>query len=344
MGEKRLVPEQVTISAPSRLHLGLFSIGNLVPNQFGGIGLMIESPRTEVTVQRAARFQVVDGPGSQACRSAIEGWFQSTCKSGTELGCTALAELPVNVQITKLPPRHSGFGTGTQLAFASALALSRFFNLPIPSPEELAMQVDRGKRSAIGSYGFFRGGILVDRGKSDPHHLAPLDFQTDFPEPWRIVTVMIKGESGIFGRQEVDAFEKLPGTSRQQQQEMIEIVRDRIIPGLLSGDFEEFSTSLYQFGRKSGMMYAEIQNGPYNGPQIASLIQRIRDLGFQGVGQSSWGPCVYAITRDQTSAHELTDDLKCHYGDRCDIQVSKADNQGARTVIHESSHEIPTNE
>lgn len=334
--------EPVTISAPSRLHFGLFSIGDLVSNQYGGIGLMIDSPRTEVTVAPDRAFNVVDGPGSQACRAAIEIWFDTIrSASGSEFANTKLEELPACVEVSRLPPRHSGFGSGTQLAFASALALTRYFNLAIPSPDELAVMVGRGKRSGIGSHGFFHGGLLVDRGKCDPRQLAPLDFQTDFPEPWRIVTVLLKSESGIHGRQELNAFGNLPSSSRQQQQEMIEIVRSQIIPSVMRRDFDIFSDSLYQFGRKSGMMYAEIQKGPYNGPRIAALIEQIRQFGIQGVGQSSWGPCVFAITSNDASAKSLTEMLQNQYGDHCSIETSKADNQGAKTIACPSVNMVP---
>lgn len=331
--EIQRVRETVTISAPSRLHFGLFSIGNLAASQFGGLGLMIDSPRTEVTVSPTDRFEVVEGPGSQACLAAIESWFGALSdSSGADFLDRSLEHLPVKVEVVQLPPRHSGFGSGTQLAFASALALTRYFRLATPGPEELAAMVGRGKRSGIGTYGFFQGGLLVDRGKTDSQQLAPLDFQTDFPEPWRIVTVMLKDESGLFGQKEMDAFGNLPSTPKKDQEEMIEIVRSQIIPGVLGRDFELFSESLYQFGRKSGMMYAEIQQGPYNGPRIAALIAKIRQFGIRGVGQSSWGPCVFAITPTEAVAEDLVESLQAEYGNLGSVQITQADNQGARTL------------
>jgi predicted sugar kinase len=84
------------------------------------------------------------------------------------------------------------------------------------------------------------------------------------------------------------------------------------------------------------MMFAGIQNGPYNGPHIEALIRQIRDFGVKAVGQSSWGPCVFAITRNDEDAQRLVGHLQSEYGDRCTIQTAKADNEGAKTFSRDS--------
>jgi predicted sugar kinase len=44
-------PQSITLQAPSRLHFGLFGWGPAAPMQFGGLGLMIQNPQLELTVQ-----------------------------------------------------------------------------------------------------------------------------------------------------------------------------------------------------------------------------------------------------------------------------------------------------
>jgi beta-ribofuranosylaminobenzene 5'-phosphate synthase len=224
--ETQPVLERITISAPSRLHFGLFSVGDAVARKFGGVGLMIDSPRTVVTASASDRLEIT-GPGQAASERALENWFTTMRLALKEtLAITELSCLPVKLEIEALPPRHAGFGTGTQLALASAWAVTRFLGLATPSPVELATAVGRGKRSGIGSHGFGRGGFLVDRGKLDGESLAPLDFQTDFPEPWSIVTVIHKDSNGLSGDLESNAFSNLPDTTEAQRNEMIEIVRE----------------------------------------------------------------------------------------------------------------------
>src|SRR5262245_45290534 len=47
----------VRVSAPSRLHFGLLAAGEYVARRFGGIGVMVERPATEVTVAETGHGQ-----------------------------------------------------------------------------------------------------------------------------------------------------------------------------------------------------------------------------------------------------------------------------------------------
>ncbi len=68
------VLDQVTVTAPSRLHFGLFSVGDIVARKFGGIGLMIDQPRTVVTAVPSEALRV-SGPSAADARSAIHVWL-----------------------------------------------------------------------------------------------------------------------------------------------------------------------------------------------------------------------------------------------------------------------------
>lgn len=329
-----LLTGSVTISAPARLHFGLFSIGKTVEHQFGGIGLMIEEPRTVVQVRSADRLSIT-GPSAKSARASLETWWRNLTRqpdwsvAARPIGGLTFDELPLAFTITQLPPRHSGFGSGTQLALAMAATAMELLNLPSPGAAELAGLAGRGKRSAIGSYGFHRGGFLVDRGKRAGDGLAPLDFQTPFPEQWQVLTLRLQHAGGLSGAMENDAFGELPATSEQERAAMTAIVRQRMIPGLLQADYELFGDAVYEFGHRSGLMFSPIQNGPYNGPEVAALVARVRESGVPATGQSSWGPCVFAIARNDETTAKLCSDLKQAYGDACEIKVTRADNAGA---------------
>lgn len=323
--------DQLTVSAPSRLHFGLFSVGNNVKRRFGGAGLMIEEPRTEIEITRSSRFEILPHRDSSACQRAITAWFDSlkvTLKN--DFSITQPIELPLSVRIKETPHRHAGFGSGTQLALAAAFAVNSFLELPVPPPDEIAVSVGRGKRSAIGSHGFFRGGFLVDRGKLTTDLLAPLDFQVDFPPNWRIVTMISRKGAGLSGNQELDAFAKIPQTTQSERRQMIQIVRNQVLPGLLKTDLDAFGDGIFEFGRRSGMMFEKIQNGPYYGAEAESLVNKIRKRGIRGVGQSSWGPCIFAVLNDDGEADDLMRWLKINHESPLLINKCRADNQGVR--------------
>ena len=331
----------LTISAPSRLHFGLFSIGDVVARKYGGVGLIIQSPRTRVTISQADTFSI-SGPSASAAEKALKSWFKHQTLSD-KFPFKSVSELPIELTIETVPPRHSGFGTGTQLALCSAMAATQFFDLAIPGPMELAASVSRGARSGIGSHGFYNGGFLVDRGKDrdavneasiegSSVPLAPLDFQSEFPTQWPIVTLILKDESGLSGRLEVDAFNNLPATSKFDREQMIDLVRNQMIPGVTQVDYELFAGGIFEYGRRSGMMYEPIQNGPYNGQRIEKLVNQIREFGIPAVGQSSWGPCVFAITRDDKTAADLVSFVESEYSDQCETEITFADNSGAEVL------------
>jgi predicted sugar kinase len=52
--------------------------------------------------------------------------------------------------------------------------------------------------------------------------------------------------------------------------------------------------------------------------------------GAHGVGQSSWGPTVFALVESDGRAHALADEIRATFGDRlAGIEVSRARNRGA---------------
>jgi len=294
---------------------------------------MLDQPRTNIIARLLPSTErlAISGPSSEDAFRWIEHWFQNQADDlKSELSIESAAELPIELLIRSAPPRHSGFGSGTQLALSLAAATSKLLGRPAQSPEELAATLSRGKRSAIGTYGFCKGGFLVDRGKLENETLSPLDFRADFPEPWPVVLVRLKAVEGFSGNQELDAFKKLPPSDENHRAHMIELVRSEIIPGVLQKNYNQFGEAIFEFGRRSGEMFELIQGGPYHSEPVASLVNLIREFGIKAVGQSSWGPCVFAITNNDKKAAELEAYLKQKFQSDVEISITKADNTGAK--------------
>ena len=235
----------ISVSAPSRLHFGLFAVGDCVERQFGGMGLMIEKPRTSVCIREADSFSM-EGEPQNKIQSIVEKWFARYGPLASPAQAHPL-DSGISLEVCEQPPPHQGLGSGTQLALTIATALFRHFELPLPKPAEIASALGRGGRSAIGSYGFFHGGLLVDRGTSPTEEVAPLDFQTDFPTDWPIVISLLKNHRGLHGTDELSAFEQLASVSDQSRQEMIRIVKDTILPAVVSRDYDTFAQERLQF-------------------------------------------------------------------------------------------------
>jgi beta-RFAP synthase len=289
----------VRVTAPSRLHFGMLSFGQPGVRAFGGVGLMIESPALVLDIRPARAFQVA-GPLADRIRAAAEAVARA-------LGNSALP--PCQIEVVAAPPQHAGLGSGTQLAMAVAAGLYAHQELAPPSAAELAQIVGRGQRSAIGAYGFAHGGLLLEGGKLPGEALAPLIARVELPDAWRVVLAGADGAAGLSGDCERQAFAQLPPVPPIVTQRLCEIAAERLFPAADASQFDRFAQALCDYGALAGSCFAAVQGGPFNGPAVAALVERLKSFGARGVGQSSWGPTVFAVVDSAASARRLIADL-----------------------------------
>jgi beta-RFAP synthase len=321
------MPRIVHVAAPSRLHFGLWSMGG-EGRQFGGVGAMIERPGLKLQIDSAAAFAVSGPLAGRALRFA-RCWAE-------------FHRLPMpdcQIRISAAPPEHVGLGTGTQLGLAVAAGLNAWCALPAQSPLELALSAGRGLRSAVGTYGFALGGLIVEQGKLPGELLSPLDCRVALPAEWRFVLVRPLGLAGLAGDEEVEAMARQAAVPPAIRDEMIAEVRERLVPAAVTADFSAFADSLYRYGNLAGQCFSSRQGGPYNGPVLTALVERIRSFGFCGVGQSSWGPTLFVVTPSDSVAEHLADQMKSISAtaefDSLDLMVADPCNDGARIDVRD---------
>jgi len=297
----------------------MFSFGHGDRPQFGGVGLMVEPPSVEVKVAPSAQF---DARGILADRVrrfvdlALQSW--------------RVAESPkCSIELAS-PADHRGLGVGTQLGLAVAAALRQFLRLPELPIEALAASVGRGRRSAVGMYGFRHGGLIVDAGRRGDLEINRLVARVDVPSKWRFVLVCPRDAQGLAGEVEATAFANLPPVPEAVTRQLWQITNSELLPALERRDCDEFGDAVFRFGRLAGECFTAVQGGPFASQQIERLVDTIRRFGVRGAGQSSWGPTVFAVTPDDGSALELADWLSQQpIGRDCDVVIAHANNQGA---------------
>jgi beta-RFAP synthase len=178
-------------------------------------------------------------------------------------------------------------------------------------------RLGRGKRSAVGIHGFDRGGFLVEGGKSRQSlAVSPLAFRLDFPPNWRIVLVLPPGAKGLHGPEEQDAFARLfeQPTPLATMDTLCRLVLLGMVPALAERDLSGFGEALYDFNRRVGEMFAPVQGGPYAQQRLAEMVAYIRQQGVAGVGQSSWGTTLFAVTVDEDRAKHLREKVRRRFG------------------------------
>ncbi|MEX0704728.1 MAG: hypothetical protein WD069_21700 [Planctomycetales bacterium] len=288
----------IAITTGCRLHFGIFAHRPASGREFGGVGLMIDAPRVRLSL-RADERDGASGPPEVAARvRAIVARYRAAVSGGQQ-------PPPCSITIHESVPAHVGLGSGTQLALAVARGMARLAGDESADAVTLAARVGRGARSAIGIHGFERGGFLIDDGKSAGEPFGKLAARVDFPPDWRIVLVTPLEDAGLSGRAEREAFAQLPPMPSSTTAGLRSMAFDALLPSVTAGDFAAASESLHAFNRIVGEYFAAAQGGPYAHPRMRRLVEWLRAEGTAGVGQSSWGPTLFALARDGRAAAEL---------------------------------------
>ena len=87
---------------------------------------------------------------------------------------------------------------------------------------------------------------------------------------------------------------------------MPEVVTDRlcrlvllgILPAVVEHDLISFGRAMSELQEHVGNHFSPAQGGPYARPAVESIVRYLEGEGLSGVGQSSWGPTIYAFTDD----------------------------------------------
>jgi predicted sugar kinase len=75
-----------------------------------------------------------------------------------------------------------------------------------------------------------------------------------------------------------------------------------MLPALAERDLDSFGEALYDYNRRCGAFFAPWQGGLFAHPRVAEVIAALRSARIKGVGQSSWGPTVFAIVLAEQAA------------------------------------------
>ncbi len=287
----------IRVVAPSRLHFGLFHVpspecAEVETRIFGGMGLMVDLPGVVVDVRPSSSWQF-EGPLASRAQQFATRFM---------LGVPEERRRVFQVLVERAPTEHAGLGTGTQLGLAVGKALAAACGEGELPATELAARVGRGERSAVGVHGFDRGGLLIDAGKRPGEAVSPLMAHVGLPEAWRVVLFMPPVAGPWHGEHERRAFATaLAGEARVLRK----LVDEAILPAARAGNLDAFGEAVHEFNRKAGEPFAAAQGGAYATREVEDLIADVRTWGVSGVGQSSWGPTVFAITPDSDNAVSL---------------------------------------
>jgi beta-ribofuranosylaminobenzene 5'-phosphate synthase len=309
---------KVQVKTPARLHLGLIDMNGDLGRMFGGLGVGIGRPNVIVEAQNAEKFSVTGQETEIAAILAKR--FLSTYQIKPN----------VHINVAEAIPAHIGLGSGTQFSLAIATALARLFNVKATAPE-LAVAMGRARRTAVGTSIFEAGGFVVDGGKNlNSTKCPPLIYRQAFPSEWRFIVAVPNLKEGLSNSEENHAFEKLTTMPAEDVGHICRLIMLKLLPALAEHDIENFGDALTKIQILTGNHFVQAQGGTYSSPAAADCIAFMKKSGAYGVGQSSWGPALYGLVK-QEEAKQILSKVKAYLrkGVGGEAFIARANNRGA---------------
>lgn len=313
---------KVQVKTPARLHLGLIDMNGDLGRMFGGLGVGIDHPTVIVEAQTAENF-VVTGQEAELATILAKRFFSAYP-----------VQPKVHIDVVEAIPAHIGLGSGTQFSLAIATALTKLFGVKASIPE-LAVAMGRAKRTGVGASIFERGGFVVDGGKNlNNAKFPPLIYRQPFPSEWRFIVAIPNTDKGLSNSEETSAFGKLSKAPAEDVGQICRLIMLKLLPALAEHDIENFGDALTKIQVITGNHFAQAQGGTYSSPVAAECIEFMKKVGAYGVGQSSWGPALYGVVK-QEEAKQVLSKVKAYL--RKDVGgqafIAKANNRGATIKI-----------
>lgn len=343
----------VEVVTGSRLHFGLLT--DLEPDglgrpSFGGVGVMIDQPGWSIRVsQRSESDLICVADPMTAALATREGTsspeFQTADELASRTGTSGRALIeraqrvlgeyrkhnyvaPIELVIRRVVPSHLGFGSGTQFALAIGRAVDKLHGVN-RSVAELAGCIGRGKRSAVGTWGFELGGLIVDGGKSTADSIGALVSRTAISDEWRFVLLNDSGKVGINGEHEANAFAKSPGMPQDLTDALWRIATTEIAPAFAERDHDAAARALDDYGNRVGRYFSEIQGGTFASADVARVVAQLRFDGVSGIAQTSWGPTCSVLCSNLSTATAIANRVNS-IGGNITATIVQPLNSGAR--------------
>jgi beta-ribofuranosylaminobenzene 5'-phosphate synthase len=288
---------RIVVNTPSRIHVSLIDMHGGLRRVDGGIGITLDEPGILLEVQQSPYVRVT------GCDTATQ---ERVSGIASEVLRQIHAGAGASITVRSLYPVHTGLGSGSQLALATARACCELYGKNVPVTE-LARLAGRGGTSGIGTAAFEYGGFIVDGGhrfgpggdKTDfrPSSASrgvrppPVIARHDFPAEWKILLATPDLPAGASGAMEADIFRLHCPVPLGEVQALCHEVLMRMLPGIAGRDLDLFGSSINAV-QHLGFKRVELGLQP---PQVSGILDVLRGAGAAGAGLSSFGPTVYAI-------------------------------------------------
>lgn len=325
------------IKTPSRLHVTLIDLNGRYGRIDGGVGITTRNPRL-ILEGKIGDETLVEFSQPDLLKDTIDDYRDKILQAASKINKHLSIDDSYHFKVKNVFPSHSGLGSGTQISLAVAKLILKMNHQDLEAPQ-IGEIVGRGGTSGIGVASFADGGFIVDSGhkkavkkdflpssasKASP---PPVIARYDFPEDWKIIMVIPHVERKVFGDGEVNIFQKYCPIHVEEVQELTHLLFMKMMPAVLEEDLDCFGEAINNV-QNIGFKKIELK---LQNPFISKLMDDLRQGGASGVGMSSFGPTVYAIT--DTDSKDIRKTAQESMQDKeGEIIVTKAQNSGAKIL------------
>jgi len=298
------VVAELIIETPSRLHLTLIDLNGSLGRIDGGVGLTLEKPGLVLEMKENSGEISVEFKNPENLYAKVRADDEDKIKTSARRMMDYFhLEGGYDFTVHETYLSHSGLGSGTQISLAVGKLISDSAGQQLDAPQ-IASIVGRGGTSGIGVASFAKGGFIVDAGhhqREKPGFLPssastasppPIVARYDFPQDWKVVLVIPHVEKNVSGPTEVNIFQEYCPVPLEEVQQLSHILLMKMMPAVLEKDLDRFGESINSI---QSIGFKKVENQLQN-PVIGEIMQLLRDAGAPGVGMSSFGPTIYAIT------------------------------------------------
>ncbi len=262
--------------------MGIIDLSRSFLREYGALGVMIDGGY-RIEVKRSGEGLKVKG---------IDKEIMEVKRVYKQLKKKYHFDSGFEVKVKRRVPRHIGLGSTTQLHLGTASSMLKISGIEV-DPVEIASCVGRSRFSAIGTHGFYHGGLILEGGKSNPKDVPPMTARFPLPDGWRFLVVSPIDEKGFDEVEEKPIMENMVVPEHFPKEISHHLVMG-VLPSVVCNDLKDFGHHVSQIQKLVGESFSEQQGGTFH-PAAEDIIKHLDKITY-GAGQSSWGPTAYGIT------------------------------------------------
>ena len=302
--------------------MGFIDLSGALGRQFGSIGVALNEIHTRLSIKPSKKFNVF-GHSAERAMKCVD-FFRNS------LDLAESFQLEIEIAI----PEHVGLGSGTQLSLAVGTALNAFFGLGL-SVREIAALTDRRMRSGIGIGVFEQGGLVVDGGRGKNTITPPVISQLDVPENWCFILVFDRRGKGLHGKQEINAFNELPGFPQTEAARLCYLLMMQGLPAVVEQNISLFGEVISILQQSVGDYFAPVQGGVFASQEVDQAMQWFKAQGAVAIGQTSWGPTGFCAVEDVSLAESLKQKAEQQFYQSKNLHfvLASARNSGGKVIV-----------